>query len=381
MSAPTIVLLIDEQPLIGEGVRRMLAGQPDIVCHYCSTPRTAFEAACAVNPTVILQDVVMRDADGLALVRQFKEDPATADVPLVVLSAREDPQLKAAAFAAGANDYVVKLPDRVELLARVRHHSAGYVHLLERNAAHAALARELDDAASYVRSVLPGPADGPIATRWIFVSSAALGGDALGYHWLDDHRFAMYLLDVCGHGVGAALHSARVMQAVQRQGLEPGTDFGRPTGVLQALNRAFPMDDHRNMYLSVWYGVFDTRDRRLTYASAGHPPAVLVPPSGRQDVRLLRTPNVCAGILPDARFEGADTIVPPGAMLYIFSDGAYELTTTDEEAGGLQDFVDVLAAPLEDAAADLDRIKAYAEACAGPDGFDDDFSILRVALA
>ena len=114
-----------------------------------------------------------------------------------------------------------------------------------------------------------------IKTNWTLVACQGLGGDSFGYHWLDDHQFAIYSLDVGGRGVGAALHAARVVQAVRHHGLHEATDFLDPGSVLWALNDAFPMERHRDMFVSAWYGVFDTLDRRLLYASAGHPPAVL----------------------------------------------------------------------------------------------------------
>src|SRR3982751_4289525 len=133
------VLLVDDQPIIGEAVRRMLAGEEDIVFHFCKDPAQALARAKEIGPTVILQDLVMPEIDGLTLVRQFREDDATRETPMIVLSAREEPRTKAEAFGLGANDYIVKLPDRLELLARIRHHSKGYINLLQRNAAYLAL--------------------------------------------------------------------------------------------------------------------------------------------------------------------------------------------------------------------------------------------------
>ena len=130
--APT-VLLIDDQAIVGEAVRRMLAPEADIQFHFCQDPTKALETANALQPTVILQDLVMPDVDGLMLVKFFRANPATRQTPMIVLSSKEEPVVKAQAFALGANDYLVKLPDRVELVARVRYHSRGYVALLERN--------------------------------------------------------------------------------------------------------------------------------------------------------------------------------------------------------------------------------------------------------
>ena len=187
----TVVLLVDNQPLIGESVRRMLAPYADIAYHYCSDPTAAFDRILAVKPTVVLLDLVMGGFDGRTLITRLRSTPATAELPLVVLSAREDAGLKAEAFAAGANDYLVKFPDRAEFVARIRHHSKGFIHMLERDAAHAALDRELADAAAYAHSLLPRPLRGQIRTNWTLVSCQGLGGDSFGYHWLDDHHFAI----------------------------------------------------------------------------------------------------------------------------------------------------------------------------------------------
>jgi two-component system chemotaxis family response regulator WspR len=134
-----IVLLVDDQPIIGEAVRRALSGHPDIVFHYCDDPAAALSVAGRIKPTVILQDLVMPGVDGLTLVRRFRADPLTADTPIIVLSTKDDPQVKSEAFAAGASDYLVKLPDAIELIARLRHHSATYLYRQQRDEAYRAL--------------------------------------------------------------------------------------------------------------------------------------------------------------------------------------------------------------------------------------------------
>jgi sigma-B regulation protein RsbU (phosphoserine phosphatase) len=204
-------------------------------------------------------------------------------VPIIVLSTKEEAAVKAEAFALGANDYIVKLPDRLELIARVRHHSRGYVALLERNEAFAALqasqqvlANDLATAAQYVRSLLPPPQQiDTVAADWRFIPSADLGGDAFGYHKLDDTTVAVYLLDVCGHGVGAALLSVSALNAIRSEAL-PNTDFHDPGSVLAALNKAFPMERQNDMFFTIWYGVYNTATRRIRWAGGGHPPAVLL---------------------------------------------------------------------------------------------------------
>src|ERR1017187_3886942 len=134
-----MVLLVDDQLMVGQAVRRLLVDLPDINFHYCPDPIDAVRLAIQIKPTVILQDLVMPSIDGLDLLRLFRSECGTADIPIIVLSTKEDPLIKSQAFAAGANDYLVKLPDKVELIARIRYHSRSYLNQIQRDEAHRAL--------------------------------------------------------------------------------------------------------------------------------------------------------------------------------------------------------------------------------------------------
>lgn len=123
------VILIDDQLIIGEAVCRLFSSASDISFHYISDPSQAIQQAIALSPTVILLDMVMPDIDGIMLLRWFRSHPATRDIPIVMLSSKEEAKLKADAFAEGANDYLIKLPDPIELIARIRYHSKAYNNL------------------------------------------------------------------------------------------------------------------------------------------------------------------------------------------------------------------------------------------------------------
>jgi signal transduction histidine kinase/HPt (histidine-containing phosphotransfer) domain-containing protein len=136
---PIKVLLVDDQALVAEAVERALGNQPELEFHYCPNPAEALEKAGQIKPTVILQDLVMPQVDGIELVRQFRANAATQEIPIIVLATKEDPHVKSQAFGAGANDYLVKLPDHVELIARVRYHSKAYWNQQQRDEAYRAL--------------------------------------------------------------------------------------------------------------------------------------------------------------------------------------------------------------------------------------------------
>ncbi|WP_165226153.1 SpoIIE family protein phosphatase [Aquisphaera insulae] len=383
------VLLIDDQPMIGEAVRRMLAGEPDVDFHYCRDATKALDEAGRIKPTVILQDLVMPDIDGLSLVKNFRANEATKDTPMIVLSTKEEPAVKAEAFALGANDYVVKLPDRLELLARIRYHSKGYIAQLQRNEAYQALqesqkrlANEVKQAERYVLSLLPDKLKkGEIRTDWRFVPSAELGGDSFGYHWLDDDHFAFYLLDVSGHGVGAALLSVSAINSLRSQAL-PNTDFRKPSQVLFALNNAFQMDQQNGLYFTIWYGVFHKPTRRVDYSGGGHPPALLLggPSAAEAKLEVLDSKGPMIGAMTDLEYESGTTTLDKFATVYLFSDGAYEIEKADKTMWPFGEFLAYMGQGPHEGVAEskMDRLIAHDRVLMGTDDFADDLSIVEL---
>ncbi|QJD29340.1 fused response regulator/phosphatase [Methylococcus geothermalis] len=372
---PVVVLLIDDQKIIGEAVRRLLKDETDIEFHFLSDPTQALAEAERVRPTIILQDLVMPEVDGLDLVVRFREHPASRDIPLIVLSSKEEPTVKAEAFARGANDYLVKLPDRIELIARLRYHSNAYIAQLQRDEAYGALAAELHEAASYVRSQLPAPIlAGPIRSAWEFVPSTTLGGDSFGYFDVDPGHFAFFLLDVCGHGVGPALLSVSAMAAISQRTL-PEVDLLDPASVLGALNEAFAMEKHNLLYFTIWYGVFDRATRTVRYASAGHPPAVVIPAGGAPVE--LRQQAMPIGVMGDASFPAAAFRLPPAATVYLFSDGIYEVTRPGGEEFTFGEFMDQLASVASSGGGPMEILAAMRDIQNSAE-FEDDVSVLAL---
>ena len=135
----TRVMLVDDQAIVAEALRRMLADEGDIDYHYCSDPARAIQEAAEFGPTVILQDLVMPDIDGLMLLKFFRSNPATNAVPIIVLSTKEEPKIKSEAFSLGASDYLVKFPDKIEVIARIRAHSRSFLAQKQRDEAYDAL--------------------------------------------------------------------------------------------------------------------------------------------------------------------------------------------------------------------------------------------------
>lgn len=193
------------------------------------------------------------------------------------------------------------------------------------------LESELRDAGNYVHSILPEKRPADPHADWLLVPSTELGGDSFGYHDLDGDHFAIYLIDVCGHGVGAALLSVAIINVLRANALA-GTDFRNPSDVLAKLNNAFPMERQNNMFFTIWYGVYERSTGNLSYASGGHPAAIhLRSGSGGIEVTSLGTPDgMVIGAMPDMPFDGGTFPMLPGDKLLVISDGTYEI---EDETG------------------------------------------------
>ena len=258
-----------------------------------------------------------------------------------------------------------------------KEHQRANAALIERNKALERLNDELAEAADYVRTILPEPiTEGTILTDWRFVPSTSLGGDAFGYHWVDEDHFALYLIDVSGHGVGAALLSVSVMNVLRSQSL-PHTDFKDPEQVLGSLNTTFPGEENNDMYFTIWYGVYNKSNRDLVYASGGHPPALLFTDDDSK-ITPLRTPNYAIGGIPEVDYKKRGQHIGVSNTLYIFSDGVYEVEKPDGTMWRLQEFLDFMGKPNIDSQSRLDQLYQHARSLGNSKSFEDDFTILEV---
>lgn len=373
------VLMVDDQAIFGEVLKRMIA-ETGYAFTFCQNPLEAVAVAEKVKPTVILQDLSMPEMDGLDLVKEFRKNPTTAEVPMIVLSATDNAEIKYKAFANGANDYMVKLPDKLEMLARIEYHSKAYINYCEKNRAmqllqesQNALKKELYQAQSYVESLLPEKCSyNSLSCDWEFQSSTMLGGDCFGYGFIDAENYAVYLLDVCGHGVGAALLSVSAINVLRSRTLA-SVDFKEPAEVLNAMGKAFDMEKQNGMFFTLWYGVYNTKTRILKYSSGGHPPAILKDKNG---LHFLGTKGLVVGSNMGIDYVQEQTTILPESDLFVFSDGVYEVEKqADNSMMTIEDFAEIIKQTSS-----LKEIKKAVQAVQGRDNFDDDFSLFKVSI-
>ena len=241
------------------------------------------------------------------------------------------------------------------------------------------LDQELAEASNYVRSILPSPRQDLPRAEWLLIPSTELGGDSLGYHWIDKDHFALYLLDVCGHGVGAALLSVTAIN-VLRSGALANTDFRQPGAVLSSLNEAFQMETQNNMYFTIWYGVYQVSTRQLRYSSAGHPPAILLRGEvGCGQASLLQVKSMVLGGMSGTVYREESCAIAPGDRVFLLSDGTYEV---EKPGGSRLDFAEFVqfVARAGTGGSEVEQTLEWIRSMNGAGPLQDDFTLLKVVF-
>jgi sigma-B regulation protein RsbU (phosphoserine phosphatase) len=384
------VLVVDDSRLMRLGLIRALNALGVEMITEAGNGQEALDKIRERSFDVMLLDVEMPVMSGIDLLLAMKREPELGRTPVIVISSAEMIETAVKCIEAGAEDYLPKTFNPTLLRARVlssvekkrlRDIDAKRVVQLqtEKNRleqTQARLQEELDGAAAYVRSIFPAPTEKPVKIDWFYETTTELGGDAFGYHWIDADHLAMYLLDVCGHGVGPALLSVTAINQI-RAGAVPGVDQRDPGAVLGALNNIYLMEKQNDLYFTLWYGVYHAPSRMLRHASGGHPAALLVHNQAGQAVgqRVVEA-GMIIGAIDDMSYVTGSIEIPVGAQLFVPCDGCYEINSTAGKEltyGDFENFVTQHASEPDV----LEKLFRWAQTENGSPSLPDDFSIVR----
>jgi sigma-B regulation protein RsbU (phosphoserine phosphatase) len=377
------ILIVDDQEENCAVLQRRLEKEGH-TCISVHDGETALDRLATEPFDLVLLDIMMPGIDGREVLRRIKSDEKLRHLPVIMISALDQIDSVVECIQLGAEDYLSKPFNPVLLRARIgssldrkRLRDAEQAAFAALQESQQKLSEELSEAAAYVQSVLPLPIkDGPVRTAWSFLPSSSLGGDAFGYGELSGGRFGICLLDVCGHGVGAALLSISVLNVIRSESL-PGVDFLDPGEVLGGLNTAFPMERHGEMFFTAWCGIYDPATRILKFAAGGHPPAILVRADGTAESLVAKGPVI--GACEGMKFAVSECLVPPASKLFIFSDGAYEIQRKDGTMMGHGDLQSLLARAPRDGAVGwvLEQLRLINSQTF----FDDDVSMVELTFS
>jgi sigma-B regulation protein RsbU (phosphoserine phosphatase) len=372
------ILIIDDDRPIQMFLKRILEKQGYQVIT-ASTGEEGILRTLDSPPALIICDWIMPGLSGIEVCNIIKKDPKLSTTFFILLTSLDSVADRVKGLDAGADDFISKPIEQNELQARVR---AGLrLHQLSQDlqTQKLLLETELSEATEYVKSLLPLPINNPLSIQFKFLPSRQLGGDCLDYNWLDADSLAIYLLDVAGHGLKATLPSISVLNLLRSRALKD-LNYYQPSEVLAALNNTFQINYQNDKYFTIWYGVYNRVSRQLTYSSAGHPPAIII--SGNSptntEVKRLKTPGMPVGMFPEAKYVDAYCQIEKSSTLYIFSDGAYEITQSNGNLWSLEGFTQILISLQYSVDNQLDYILDYLINLNSKEIFEDDLSILQV---
>ncbi len=351
--------------------------------------------------SMIISDWMMPEMDGLELLRRIRSIERPGYVYTILLTARSEKEDILAGMESGADDFISKPFDKDELLARLK---VGLrITDLERDLAQRnqelekindRMRRDLQAAAKIQQSLLPTqlPTCEKVNFAWKYVPCDELAGDTLNLFHLDEDHIGLYLLDVSGHGVPAALLSVNLSRILNPNPEQsnllkeqvigtPGYHLVRPEEVADRLNQRFPLDNSTEQYFTIQYGQLNIKSGSLTFISAGHPPMIhLQADGGCQTIQVRSMPiGFMVGVGKVYTEQHLD--LKDGDRLYFYSDGIIEAMNPEREQFGIERLLEKLntsrTLTLHDS---LDQLTDELEHWTAGQGYGDDVSLLALEI-
>ena len=297
-------------------------------------------------PDLVILDINMPRLSGYDVCKQLRADEATADLPILVQSASETAEERVEVFAVGATDFVSKPINQPELLARVCMHLENRFLIRSLSDFQERMQTELTMARDMQHSLLPEDQvitqveeTGNAKIEAFYKASSELGGDLWGVWPLANNKLGIYVLDVTGHGVGAALNTFSLHATMARfENIKHD-----PAKFLDALNRSLVGTFALGRFATMFYGVLDCKTNELLYTGAGAPRPIIIGPNGS---RRLDSSGLPVAILKSATYENRTDKLEPGESLFCYSDVLVEAEQPDGSILG----EDGLVGWVEDAA-------------------------------
>lgn len=373
--------------------RRMLEASLTKWGYNCQSARNGLEAWDYYQKgeyDLLITDWLMPGMNGVELCRKIRGHLESNYTYIILLTSLDSRDHITEGFEVGVDDYIGKPFEPFELKARMK--AGERILNLERNLAgsNKRMESDLKKAAKTLESLLPIQKEGfnKVKFDWYFKPTAFIGGDIFNVLRLDDKRVAIYMVDVSGHGVSAAL-LATTLSHLLRPLIEHGgilkeydSEGNRvirpPREIAGELNKRFPIDEETNMYFTFFYGIIDMEKMELHWVRAGHPMPLRISEKG---VTILRAGNPPIGFIENYKFSDEITRLTAGDRIILYSDGVIEPDNSKGEQFGETRLTSIIEKNQEEPLAVLIRqTMTDLSIHHGDNNFDDDISILVVEL-
>jgi sigma-B regulation protein RsbU (phosphoserine phosphatase) len=349
-SSPSRLLVVDDEVMN----RKLLAMRLRQEGYHVTLAPDGCEALACIDRLpldLVVLDIMMPGLDGMQVLAKIRERLAPAALPVIMATAKDDNQDVVQALKQGANDYVIKPVDfdilqaRIQTQVRLKHMTTALEEANER------MSQELLAAAEIQKSLLPKPLPEPagIDLAWTYHPCEELGGDILNLFKLGDDHLGLYLLDVSGHGVPAALLSSALSHLLTPNRSEgsllwehmddpEGPTLVNPSTVAGRLQSRFDFNADTCQFFTLHYGLLDLRERCYRYVSAGHPPPLLLNACG--EAKIVEGTSPAIGLIENPVFGDHCIELKRGDRLVVYSDGLIEAVNAqddDFDTSGLMD--------------------------------------------
>ncbi len=386
ISSPDKILIVDDEV----NYRMMLRGlleKNGFIIFEAIDGEDGIKKAGEEKPSLILMDVNMPKLKGCDAVRILKNNEDTADIPVIMVSAREDSKDLLNSFKYGASDYVRKVFHHEELLARINTHlSISHLRqeLLAANMEFMTLNKRLESDLNYagqiqksiLAQILPEVDGVEFASRYF--PCDATSGDHFSVFWLDEDNVGICIADASGHGVGAAMLAVFLkgqLETICRYDGSAKSKPRRPAEVMSMINQSLCNKAFGQEFISAVYGVLTLSTMEFCYSNAGHPYPVLIDTDGT--LVELETGNTILGIFKNAEYIDKVIEIKKGQTIFLYTDGIIEARKEDNSQYGLDNLMHYLSIGFSDAPEDLSEriIISVEDFCEGKN-FEDDLTIL-----
>ncbi len=278
-------------------------------------------------PDLILLDLMMPNMDGFEFCEQLRANPLWRDIPVVVQTGAEDPEMRMRALRLGATDLLTKPVNADELVMRVQIHLERRYMMDELKRFKERVEDELEHAKHMQLEILPSLAQkNQIRQRYRVgvashaTTSSELGGDFWSMIPLDSYQFAVVSCDFSGHGVGAALNTFRLHTMLQ----EIFHTIHRPDHALEIINQRMYHLLPRGQFATLFVGVIDTKDEKLCYAAAGCPAPLLVRKHAEPAGIALDSAGMLVGVESQVCYPLREVSFSAHDTLLLYSDALIE---------------------------------------------------------
>lgn len=323
------ILVVDDMPIMRKMIGMCLQRGGFANVTYAEDGDDALQQIEEKLPDLVILDINMPRLSGYDVCRRLRAEPATASLPILVQSASETAEERVEVFAVGATDFVSKPINRPELLARVCMHLENRFLIRSLTSFQDRMQSELHMAREMQHSLLPASdvietvqEIGGASIEAFYKASSELGGDLWGMWPLPDNKLGIYVLDVTGHGVGAALNTFSLHATMARLD-DLKSD---PAAFLSNLNSSLVGTFHLGRFATMFYGVLDCNTHELTYAGAGAPRPIIF---GCNGTRTLDSSGLPIAIVKSATYENLTDRLAPGESLFCYSDVLVEAEQPD----------------------------------------------------